>query len=118
MPCACAAISTKFPSFSNKDKTLIIQYVVKHEQNIDCVGGYMKLFPSTVDQQKLHGGADEVVTPAGVQKLVDKLKTQKHITIEHQVMDGANHFFENERDELMARINGYVDMRVKNDLSY
>eukprot|EP00908_Phaeocystis_cordata_P014400 Transcript_25499.p1 GENE.Transcript_25499~~Transcript_25499.p1 ORF type:complete len:419 (-),score=278.55 Transcript_25499:887-2065(-) len=53
------AISTKFPSFSNKDKTLIIQYVVKHEQNIDCGGGYMKLFPSTVDQQKLHGGADE-----------------------------------------------------------
>ena len=60
VPCACTAISTKFPSFSNKDKTLIIQYVVKHEQNIDCGGGYMKLFPSTVDQQKLHGGADEV----------------------------------------------------------
>ena len=57
----CAAISTKFPKFSNKDKTLIIQYVVKHEQNIDCGGGYMKLFPSTVDQQKLHGGADEDV---------------------------------------------------------
>merc|ERR1719353_2664877 len=55
------AISTKFPPFSNKDKTLIIQYVVKHEQNIDCGGGYMKLFPSTVDQQKLHGGADEDV---------------------------------------------------------
>lgn len=66
----------------------------------------------------INGGADEVVTPAGVQKLVDKLKTQKHITIEHQVMDGANHFFENERDELIARINGYVDMRVKSDLSY
>merc|ERR1719353_2744213 len=55
------AISTKFPPFSNKDKTLIIQYVVKHEQGIDCGGGYMKLFPSTVDQQKLHGGADEDV---------------------------------------------------------
>merc|ERR1711865_436065 len=53
------AISTKFPSFSNKDKTLIIQYVVKHEQGIDCGGGYMKIFPSTVDQKKLHGGADE-----------------------------------------------------------
>ena len=55
----CAAISTKFPKFSNKDKTLIIQYVVKHEQDIDCGGGYMKLFPSTVDQKKLQGGADE-----------------------------------------------------------
>jgi len=55
------AISTKFPAFSNKGKTLVIQYVVKHEQGIDCGGGYMKLFPSTVDQEKLHGGADEDV---------------------------------------------------------
>jgi calreticulin len=55
------AISTKFPPFTNKDKNLVIQYVVKHEQNIDCGGGYMKIFPSTVDQQKLHGGADEDV---------------------------------------------------------
>ena len=29
-----------------------------------------------------------------VQKLVDKLKTQKGITIEQQIVDGANHFFE------------------------
>jgi calreticulin len=55
------AISTKFPTFSNKGKTLVIQYVVKHEQNIDCGGGYMKIFPSAVDQKKLHGGADEDV---------------------------------------------------------
>ena len=55
------AISTKFPSFSNKGKKLVIQYVVKHEQGIDCGGGYMKLFPGTVDQKKLHGGADEDV---------------------------------------------------------
>ena len=55
------AISTKFPKFSNKGKKLVIQYVVKHEQGIDCGGGYMKLFPSTVDQKKLHGGADEDV---------------------------------------------------------
>ena len=38
-----------------------MQYVVKHEQGIDCGGGYLKLFPSTVDQKKLHGGADEDV---------------------------------------------------------
>lgn len=50
------ALSTKFPkSFSNKEKTLVIQYSVKHEQNIDCGGGYVKVFPSTLDQADMHG---------------------------------------------------------------
>ena len=65
----------------------------------------------------VNGLADEVVTPNGVQKLVDKLKTQKHITIEHQTIEKANHFFENERDELMRRIDQYVDMRLSTDLA-
>ena len=31
----------------------------------------------------IQGEADEVVTPGAVQKLVDKLRTQRHITIHH-----------------------------------
>ncbi|XP_073977103.1 calreticulin [Rhodnius prolixus] len=49
------AISRKFPSFSNKDKPLVVQFSVKHEQNIDCGGGYVKLFDCTLDQKNLHG---------------------------------------------------------------
>jgi len=49
------AISRKFDSFSNEGKTLVIQFQVKHEQNIDCGGGYVKLFPSTLDQKDMHG---------------------------------------------------------------
>jgi len=41
--------------FSNKDKDLVVQFTVKHEQNIDCGGGYLKLSPSTVDQLDFHG---------------------------------------------------------------
>ena len=37
-----------------------------------------------------------MVTPLAVQKLVDKLRTQRHITIEHKTIPGANHFFVNE----------------------
>jgi calreticulin len=38
------AISAKFPEkFSNKDKDLVIQFQVQHEQNIDCGGGYVKV---------------------------------------------------------------------------
>ncbi|CAM0138158.1 hypothetical protein VKS41_001393 [Umbelopsis sp. WA50703] len=38
------AISAPVTPFSNKDKDLVVQYTVKNEQNIDCGGGYLKLF--------------------------------------------------------------------------
>jgi len=37
------AISAKMKEFSNADKTLVVQYSVKHEQDLDCGGGYLKL---------------------------------------------------------------------------
>jgi len=49
-------ITAAFPEFSNKGKDLILQYSVKHEQNIDCGGGYIKILPAEgVDQPKFHG---------------------------------------------------------------
>ena len=62
----------------------------------------------------VNGASDEVVTAGGVQKLVDKLKTQRHITITHDVIEGANHFFEREMAELQASVERYVDMRMTN----
>jgi len=59
----------------------------------------------------IHGEKDRVAPPASVQKLVDKLKTQKGITIEQQVVDGANHFFEGKIDELTDRCAEYLDRR-------
>jgi len=41
--------------FSNKGKTLVVQYSVKHEQNIDCGGGYIKIIPSGLDQTSFNG---------------------------------------------------------------
>lgn len=49
------AISAEFPEFSNKDKTLVFQFSVKHEQKLDCGGGYMKLLSDDVDQTKFGG---------------------------------------------------------------
>merc|ERR1712170_152384 len=48
-------MSAKFDKFTNADETLVIQFTVKHEQNIDCGGGYVKVFPSTQDQKDMHG---------------------------------------------------------------
>jgi calreticulin len=39
--------SAQFDEFTNRDSMLIFQFEVKHEQNIDCGGGYLKLLPAS-----------------------------------------------------------------------
>jgi calreticulin len=52
-------ITAEMPEeFSNKGKDLIVQYSVKHEQNIDCGGGYIKLHPKGIDQAKYNGDTE------------------------------------------------------------
>ncbi len=59
----------------------------------------------------IHGDKDRVAPPQSVQKLVDKLKTQKGITIEQQIVDGANHFYEGKIEELIDACAEYLDRR-------
>jgi uncharacterized protein len=59
----------------------------------------------------IHGDKDRVAPPQSVQKLVDKLKTQKGITIEQQIVDGANHFYEGKVDGLIESCAEYLDRR-------
>ena len=61
------------------------------------------------------GGQDEIVPPGAIQKLVDKLRTQKGITIHHDEIPRANHFFEHELDQLMKSLDNYLDMRLAPD---
>jgi alpha/beta superfamily hydrolase len=63
----------------------------------------------------IQGAADTVVQPVAVQKLVEKLRTQKHITIHHDEIPRANHFFESETDELMTSVDKYLDFRLSPD---
>ena len=49
------AIFSEFLEFNNKDKTLVLQFSVKHEQKLDCGGGYVKLLSGDVDQKKFGG---------------------------------------------------------------
>ncbi|CAI4222730.1 unnamed protein product [Auanema sp. JU1783] len=45
-----------FPkAFSNKGKSIVIQFTVKHEQGIDCGGGYVKVMRSDADLADFHG---------------------------------------------------------------
>ena len=60
----------------------------------------------------IHGDQDKVVPAKDVQVLVDKLKTQRGIKIDQQVLRGANHFFEKNVDELIGACSDYLDMRL------
>ena len=47
----------------------------------------------------LHGAEDELVPESAVRKLVDKLNTQKGISIDYRVLPGAGHVFTPEQTE-------------------
>merc|ERR1719150_1815481 len=42
-------------SLDNSDKPLVVQLAVKHEQKIDCGGGYIKLLSKLDDAEKFGG---------------------------------------------------------------
>ncbi|GBE43093.1 alpha/beta hydrolase family protein [bacterium BMS3Bbin10] len=63
----------------------------------------------------INGGEDRVVSTEDVIGLVERLKTQKGVIIDHQVVPKANHFFENHVDVLMEQIDAYLDSRLNNN---
>lgn len=63
----------------------------------------------------INGDKDAVVPAPSVVGLVERLKTQRGIVIDHHVISGANHFFEDHHDELMKYTSDYLDRRLKDD---
>jgi hypothetical protein len=63
----------------------------------------------------INGDKDRVVPSNSVAELSAKLKTQKGIKIDHQVVPGANHFFESKTTELEKAVGDYLDMRLVKD---
>ncbi|TYO88493.1 alpha/beta hydrolase [Oceanicella actignis] len=63
----------------------------------------------------INGEADRIAPKDDVQKLVDKLKTQRGIEITHKVIPGAGHFFEKELDDMIAQVEDYVRGRMLAD---
>ena len=44
--------------------------------------------------------------------LVSKLKTQRGIKIDHKVIPGANHFFQDKTEDLVEVCRNYLDRRM------
>ncbi|MBQ1540514.1 alpha/beta hydrolase [Caulobacter sp. CCUG 60055] len=60
----------------------------------------------------LHGGADTVVPPTEVDRVVAKLRTQKGIVIDHEVVEGAGHFWGEQLKDVETRVGDYLDKRL------
>ncbi len=57
----------------------------------------------------VHGEKDEIVSLASVDKLAQKLKSQKNITIDYDVIKGSDHFFTGHMPKLIKSIESYLD---------
>ena len=55
----------------------------------------------------LHGDADELVPEPAVRKLVDKLNTQKGVTVDYRVFEGADHVFAEHAEKVFEAIDDY-----------
>ncbi len=70
------------------------------------------LAPCPASGLMINGDKDRVVPTSSVAELTAKLKTQRGIKIDHEVVPGANHFFEDKLDELQTVVGSYLDMRL------
>ena len=60
----------------------------------------------------IQGAEDEIVPPASVAKLVEKLKAQRNLEIDCRMIPGANHFFHNSLDQLDQHLGDYLTKNV------
>ncbi|MFZ0099274.1 MAG: prolyl oligopeptidase family serine peptidase, partial [Gemmobacter sp.] len=63
----------------------------------------------------INGTADRVAPPKETTSLVNKLHEQKGITITHEVVEGADHFFTNEdahMKPMIQTVSTYVKRRL------
>ena len=49
---------------------------------------------------------------AFLRQLADKLESQKNITIDYEVIKGADHFFSQHMDTLIGHVDNYLDKRL------
>lgn len=67
------------------------------------------LAPCPADGLIVNGDKDEIVTPDSIDKLAQKLKAQKTISVEHEIIKGADHFFGDHMPKLTKVVEAYLD---------
>jgi alpha/beta superfamily hydrolase len=70
------------------------------------------LAPCPASGLVVHGADDNMVPEESVDTFAKKLASQKRITIDYQIVEGANHFFHEKVDELTTRVDSYLEREV------
>jgi len=60
----------------------------------------------------LHGDSDELVPEPAVRKLVDKLNTQKGVTVDYRIFEGADHIFANHAERVASAVEDHVNKKM------
>ena len=61
----------------------------------------------------LHGTADNVTPPVEVERVVSKLRTQKGIVIDYELVENATHFWTDHMGDVERRVGAYLDKRLE-----
>ncbi len=67
------------------------------------------LAPCPASGQIIHGEKDEIVPKEAVDKLAQKLSSQKNIVIDYETIAGADHFFSTKMDVMNKLVGNYLD---------
>jgi len=59
----------------------------------------------------VHGDEDQLVPEPSVRKLVERLSRQSGIRIDYRVVKGADHFYTDRLDQLVAQVDAYLHKR-------
>lgn len=67
------------------------------------------LAPCPASGLMLQGAEDRMVPEESVAKLVQKLSSQRGITIDYRIIEGADHFFADQMSEVIGHVSEYMD---------
>ncbi len=72
------------------------------------------LAPCPASGLLIHGEQDTLVPVASVDKLANKLSSQKTISIDYRILPGADHFFTEKLDALTTAVDDYLVKSLRN----
>ena len=67
------------------------------------------LAPCPTSGLVIQGAKDEIVPAPFTEKLVQKLRTQRGIAVDYRVIDGANHFFNDNTEDMVAHVHDHLN---------
>ncbi len=73
------------------------------------INDFSFLAPCPASGLIIHGDKDDLVPVAAVDKLAQKISSQKTISIDYRVIEGAGHLFGGHMDALIGHVNDYLD---------